>query len=282
MEDKEILSTQFEPWEKATITNAVMFRLVMEKPGLCKKLLERLLNITISKMEIPEFEKDFREGMVSRGIRLDIYIEDADGTAIDIEMQAVTKKKEELGKRTRYYQSVMDHNLLAKGQHYTKLRKSYIIFICTFDPYGAGLPRYTFSNLCVSDNTLELCDEAYKIFFNASAVNMDNITKDQRAFLKYVNGGSADDDFTRELDSTVKEYRADERKKATYMTFQQEIMEIEARGEARGEVKGALKMAVQTVRNFMSKNPEMDVNTVMDELSYEGKLREQILKHIVQ
>ena len=278
MEDKEILSTQFEPWEKATITNAVMFRLVMEKPGLCKKLLERLLNITISKMEIPEFEKDFREGMVSRGIRLDIYIEDADGTAIDIEMQAVTKKKEELGKRTRYYQSVMDHNLLAKGQHYTKLRKSYIIFICTFDPYGAGLPRYTFSNLCVSDNSLELCDEAYKIFFNASAVNMDNITKDQRAFLKYVNGGSADDDFTRELDRTVKEYRADERKKATYMTFQQEIMEI----EARGEVKGALKMAVQTVRNFMSKNPEMDVNTVMDELSYDGELREQILKHIVQ
>ena len=62
------------------------------------------------------------------------------------------------------------------------------------------------------------------------------------------------------------------------MTFQQEIMEI----EARGEVKGALKMAVQTVRNFMSKNPEKDVNAVMDELSYEGELREQILKHIVQ
>ena len=52
--------------------------------------------------------------------------------------------------------------------------------------------------------------------------------------------------------------------------------------EARGEVKGALKMAVQTVRNFMSKNPEKDVNAVMDELSYEGELREQILKHIVQ
>ncbi len=53
---------------------------------------------------------------------------------------------------------------------------------------------------------------------------------------------------------------------------------VEARGEARGE----LKMAVQTVKNFMSKNPQKDINTVLDDLSYDGELREQILKHIVQ
>ncbi|WP_156945496.1 hypothetical protein [Anaerovibrio sp. RM50] len=58
------------------------------------------------------------------------------------------------------------------------------------------------------------------------------------------------------------------------MTFQQEAMEFEARGE--------LRMAIQTVKNVMSKNPQKDVNAVMDDLCYEGELREQIIKHIVQ
>ena len=32
----------------------------------------------------------------------------------------------------------------------------------------------------------------------------------------------------------------------------------------------------------MSKNPQKDVNTVMDDLCYEGELREKIIKQIVQ
>ncbi len=71
---------------------------------------------------------------------------------------------------------------------------------------------------------------------------------------------------------------ATESKSADTIVFQQNLMEIEARGEMRGE----LKMAVQTVKNVMSKNHQKDVNAVMDDLCYEGELREQILKHIVQ
>ncbi len=71
---------------------------------------------------------------------------------------------------------------------------------------------------------------------------------------------------------------ATESKSADTIVFQQNLMEIEARGEMRGE----LKMAVQTVKNVMSKTPQKDINTVLDDLSYEGELREQILKHIVQ
>ena len=38
-----------------------------------------------------------------------------------------------LPKRSRYYQSVMDSEILKKGVHYSRLNDSYIIFICTFD-----------------------------------------------------------------------------------------------------------------------------------------------------
>ena len=45
------------------------------------------------------------------------------------------------------------------------MRPSYVIFICTFDPFGKSLYRYSFRNVCREDGTLELRDEAYKLFF---------------------------------------------------------------------------------------------------------------------
>lgn len=44
-----------------------------------------------------------------------------------------TTKYEELPKRSRYYQDIIDLNLIEKGEAYDILNTSYIIFICTFD-----------------------------------------------------------------------------------------------------------------------------------------------------
>lgn len=231
------LQNEIEPWEKATIANSVMFRLVMEKTNLCKKLIERLLNIKIAKMDSPCFERDFRENMTSKGIRLDVYIEDADGFAIDVEMQAVSKSMEELGKRSRYYQSVMDHSLLAKNVPYVQLRKSFIIFLCTFDPYEHGLPKYTFSNICHEDAGIGLCDDTTKIFFNATGPR-EQLTKEQANIMIYVNGGPANDDFTRELDNIVHKFRQSEEKRSIYMTYAQEMLSAKAEGRAEGRAEG--------------------------------------------
>lgn len=48
----------------------------------------------------------------------------------------------------RYYQGMIDLNILEKGGDYNKLKKSYVIFICTFAPYGQGRHLYTFEYLC--------------------------------------------------------------------------------------------------------------------------------------
>lgn len=226
-----------EPWEEATISNSVMFRLVMERPHLCQKLLERLLNIKITEMSSPQFEKDYREDMTSKGIRLDIFVKDADGVAIDVEMQAVSKSMHELGRRARYYQSVMDHNLLGKNVSYTELRKSYIIFICTFDPYGQRLPIYTFTNICHETSAISLCDDTTKIFFNATGPR-EKLTPEQANLMIYVNGGPATDDFTHELDAEVMKYRQSTEKRAIYMTYEQELLSAKAAGRFEGMVEG--------------------------------------------
>lgn len=39
----------------------------------------------------------------------------------------------------------------------------FFIFICTFDPFSAGLPCYTFKNICLENKNLELKDTETKI-----------------------------------------------------------------------------------------------------------------------
>ena len=70
----------------------------------------------------------------------------------------------ELPKRTRYYQAMIDMAETEKGQDYQDLKESYIIFICTFDPFKQGKPMYTFRNLCIENKELELEDKTTKIF----------------------------------------------------------------------------------------------------------------------
>lgn len=48
-------------WKNATISNNFMFRLVMEKQELCKPLLERILDIRISRIVYVEPEKILKQ-----------------------------------------------------------------------------------------------------------------------------------------------------------------------------------------------------------------------------
>ena len=49
----------------------------------------------------------------------------------------------------------------------TALRKSFVIFICAYDPFGKRRYAYTFENRCREDLSLALGDEATKIILNA-------------------------------------------------------------------------------------------------------------------
>ena len=61
----------------------------------------------------------------SKGVRLDVYVQDEEETVFDIEMQT-TNYRSELKKRGRYYQSIMDLDLMKKGQPYYRFTASYL------------------------------------------------------------------------------------------------------------------------------------------------------------
>ena len=68
------------------------------------------------------------------------------------------------------YQAMMDMDVLNRGEFYTKLRKSYIIFICTFDPFDRKLSQYTFRETCAEDATLEMGERSGR--FSCTANDM--------------------------------------------------------------------------------------------------------------
>lgn len=230
-------------FRNATISNNFMFRLVMEKPELCRQLLERILDTQISKIVYPEAEKSLEAQLTSKGIRLDIYVTREDGTVIDVEMQAADSTKDTLAKRTRYYQSILDNDALKKGELYSKLRQTIIIFICTFDPFNRNFSRYTFSSRCHEDYKLSLEDGVCKIFLNTYG-DKHRISRELANFMDYMNGSEPNDDFTRRLQAEVELQRDDDGRRMLYMTYSQTLLEMEAKGIEQG-IKQGFKQGIE-------------------------------------
>ena len=149
------METKQTKWEELSISNDFLFGKVMQNPELCKELLQRILpDLNIERIEYPELQKNINVDMDAHSVRLDVYVKDDKETVYDIEMQVSDTK--ELPKRSRYYQGMIDLQLVDAGQHYKKLNKSYIIFICPFDLYGKGRHIYTFENICKEDNSISM------------------------------------------------------------------------------------------------------------------------------
>lgn len=205
-----------KPLERLTIVDDFMFGAVMSNPKRCKPLLELVLGVRINRIEYPELQKTIDQRYGSKSIRLDVYVEDDEGTVYDVEIQTTSKKN--LPKRTRYYQGIIDINILEKGEDYRALKRSFVIFICTYDPFGKGRYVYTFENRCKEDLSIPLGDEATKIILNTKGT-VGEVNDDLKELLHFMDGMEPESDYTKELEKAVDEVKADERWRREYMVL---------------------------------------------------------------
>ena len=63
-------------------------------------------------------------------------------------MEVQKEDTKDLLKRTRYYNGMVDLNMLRPGEDYSKLKEAYIIMIMPFDLFGEGKYKYTFHMTC--------------------------------------------------------------------------------------------------------------------------------------
>lgn len=252
-------------YEELQFSDDFMFcNVLVENLDLCKELLELILSIKIEGIELAETQKTIRVSYDSKGVRFDVYTVDDANTVYDIEMQSVIAK--DLPKRTRYYQGAIDSKLINRGEEYTKLKKSYIIFICKEVQFEGNYPIYTFENMCLEDPSIRLNDEATKVIINANG-KRDHLSENLKAFLDYIRDNVTNSDFTRKLQSVVDASKRKEKWRDAYMTLEMKIKEERAEAHEEGKIEGKIEGRIEGRRDSIK----------VTKLFFQGKTMEEIV-----
>lgn len=259
---EELKKVWKQEWKKLTLADDFIFSRVMQNVEICKEVLELLLKINITKIEYPTVQKVFQSLKNSKGIRLDVYVQETGGQRVfDIEIQTVITKEEAL--RARYYQGMLDLDNLLKGNDYTELPQTYIIFLCMKDPFGLNLPVYHKHSFIDPDNRHSYDDKTKKIFYNVGRYQDVEDPKIRR-FLGYLKKKETSDKLTRRLDQMVEELKAIEMGFSDYIAIRQREFDWLRQGKEEGYIhglkagleqgleQGAHQKAVETAEKLLS------------------------------
>lgn len=269
MNQEETINTK---WEELGISNDFLFGKVMRNPELCKELLQRILpDLKIDHIEYPQLQKTMDEDKDARSVRLDVYVQDNQEIVYNIEMQV--SNVDNLAKRTRYYQSMIDLQLIDKGETFNELNRSYIIFICPFDLFHKNRHIYTFENTCKEDSGILLEDGATKIFLNAKGT-LDDVSKELKAFLDYVAGKKSEDMYVKKLEEAVKEAKKNREWRHEYMTLLMRDQENEKKGIKKGEER-----MLTLIEQLIGDKRFDDISEIKENEEYRQKLYKEY--HII-
>ena len=273
-----------------TIQSDFIFKKVMSRKRICKHLLEELLQIEIADIKYLEAEKTLEPEYTSRGIRLDIIVADDKNTHYNLEMQVKNNKNSDtdtyvLPKRSRYYQALLDIDLLQKGQPYDLLPPTFIIFICVFDFFEHGNYVYTFKKCCLENRELELPDEATTMILNTKGTHGD-ISKDIKSFYDYVNNHIVTTDFTKQIDDEISYLKLDTKVRREFMLMEARLLderregkaEVIAEGKEIGLAEGEANANIATAKRMLDKgcySPEVIAELTNLSLADVEKLKEK-------
>lgn len=153
-----------------------------------------------------------------KSVRLDV-LATTTNTWVNIEMQTYADK--DLGRRSRYYQANMDLDMLKAGKPYDDLKRTYVIFFCTFDPLGMDEPIYFVESYDVK-NQLHFPDEAFKIMVN-TACSEEKIPKELKPLFAYIQDprDGFESELVQKIDYEVKRFvKSDWRREGMTLEYQ--------------------------------------------------------------
>lgn len=271
-------------------TNDGMFKKVMQDESICRRLLERILNVEVGRIIYRDEEMEVDSGVFSKKVRFDAYIKGEDAV-YEVEMQSA--REYFLGRRFRFYQGKVDSTLLQPGDEYADLAESYMIFICRDDPFRCGDPVYYFETLNKKRLELDPKSGMHWVALNASAWEKED-NPDMRDLLDYVYNGTVakGDELIEDIERTVYEANHDEdwvdamwagisieenaerRVRLAARAAAEEAREValaegeaigEAKGKAEGEAIGEAKGKAETRAQY---------NVLVAKLASEGRIDE--------
>ena len=274
-------------FEDLTIQSNFMFKHVMGNKGLCQRFISNVMKCDVVDLEYIETEKELEPYFDSKCVRLDVIVVDRNNNRYNLEMQVrnVIGKETKLPllpKRARYYQSVMDMDMLQKGQTYDKLSPLVLVFVCAFDLFQEGRYVYTFKSRCLENLDLELANDVTTMFLNANGVAGD-VTPQMVNFLEYVKTKVPNDAYTRELEAEVARLKLDKEVRRKYMVLQAELRDTEIvafeAGEAKGHAAGLAEGREEGIAQGLAEGEAKKSRETAIEMLKDGEPLTKIMKY---
>lgn len=238
---------KIKPLKDLRLLDRFLFAELMEDEECSKEVLEIILGKEISLLSKEQTEKEIRTATWLKSIRLDVYSVDEEGNVYDTEMQQ--NWRDDLEKRSRYYQGLLDSSLLIPGeQSYNALNDTYIIMIMPFDLFGEGRYQYTIKAFCEEDREIQMKDGATRIFLNTRGKNKEEVRPELIEFLNYVEKTNElqEESFQSEkvakIQKAVEQIKSNEQIGVKYMQKWEEIAEARAEGREEGREEYTLEL----------------------------------------
>ena len=263
---KKAIAGGLKNFDDLDFTDNFMFCKVMELyPDICKQVTEVITGRKIRTIVQSQAQKTIEITDGNRGVRFDGYFEDDEDNMYDVEMQAYREESPLL--RSRYYQSMNDLACLERGDPFTNLKESYIIFIGLQDFFSAGLSCYRFEKIC--SDLPGVNDGTHTIFVNASGF-LNEQSEGYANLIAYLKEPLPTDSLTRDIAAAIEVLRDRRDLRREYVTFQ-EIIDKEKEisfkeGDQRGEARGVAKGVAETLQKIsVALNiPEAELREMID------------------
>ena len=186
--------------------------------------------------------------------------------------------RDDLEKRSRYYQGLLDSSLLVPGeQSYNALNDTYIIMIMPFDLFGKGRYQYTIKAFCEEDKEIQMQDGATRIFLNTHGKNKEEVRPELIEFLNYVEktnelqGETFHSEKVTKIQRAVQQIKSNEQIGVKYMQEWEERQdEIDKAIEADRE-----KRTLELIQKKQAKGK--DLTQIADELEMTEEEVQKIL-----
>ena len=219
-----------------------LFSQAADDPDTMRDMLEIILGREVVLKLLPQTEKEQRTHPLNRYVRLDVWAMDEEERIYNAEVQR--EDTGNLPKRSRFYQALIDSNLLKPGEvGFQRLNPVYIILICPFDLFGYGLYRYTFQMQCKEVPELSLQDDAVRIFLNTRGQHAEGVPQELIELLRYMEhtteevSASCASERIHNIQKRIHAIKSSEKIGVKYMqAWEEKILEQEkAREEGRKE-----------------------------------------------
>ena len=181
---------------------------------------------------------------------------------------------------------MIDLNAIEKGEIYRDLKESIVIFICKFDPFGKGLSKYTFENICNENKELYLKDGTSKVFFNTKDYYKER-SEDAKSFLEYIEKETtSENNFVKKIEQKIRNIKENKEWRAEFMTILMREQEIARdnfeKGKIEGREEGIAEGVVKGREEGIKEEREKSIKTLVGvyrELDFEDEI---IVKKLIE